>query len=378
MWKVPFNAPTKVGLEQSWLEGALRSRHWAGDGPYSVQCEEALVQMIGCEQALLTTSCTDALEMAALLLDIRAGDEVVCPAFGFVSAASAFALRGARIVFGDVRSDTLNIDDAQLESLITQQTKAVVVIHYAGVGCAMDAIGAVCARHGVKIVEDNAHGLCGRYKGRPLGSFGVVAAQSFHETKNFTCGEGGALIVNDAAYVGRAEIIREKGTDRRRFSRGEVDKYTWRDLGSSFLPSDLLASVLAAQLAMWEWVQERRKCVWHTYWESLCDWAGASGFRLPIVPPECEQAFHMFYMLSPSAAVREKFLDHMRMQGILAVSHYVPLNTSPFGLRVGGEAGMCPVSEEMSSRLVRLPFYTNMTESDVELVVGAATSFVEG
>jgi dTDP-4-amino-4,6-dideoxygalactose transaminase len=313
------------------------------------------------------------LEMAALLLDIHPGDEVIVPSYTFVSSINAFVLRGAVPVFADIRPDTLNLDETRLEALITPRTRAIVVVHYAGVGCEMDEILDIARRHGVPIVEDNAQGLFARYRGKPLGSFGALAAVSFHETKNVGCGEGGALLINDAQYVERAEIIQEKGTNRAQFFRGQVDKYTWVDVGSSFLPSDLLAAFLLAQLESRAQIQERRRVIWTRYEQELGDWAAQHGVRLPVVPPHCEQPFHMFYLLLPSLVARQAMIERLRSRGILSVFHYVPLHLSPMGRRFGGRPGACPVSEDLAERLLRLPFYTGLTEGDQADVIGAVT-----
>jgi dTDP-4-amino-4,6-dideoxygalactose transaminase len=326
-------------------------------------------------KALLTTSCTHALEMAGLLLDLKPGDEVIVPSFTFVSTANAFALRGARPVFADVRPDTLNLDERKLESLITERTRLIVPVHYAGVGCEMDAILDIARRRGVAVVEDNAHGLFGRYRGRPLGTFGAFSTLSFHETKNVSCGEGGALLINDAAYAERAEIIREKGTNRSRFFRGMVDKYTWVDIGSSYVMSDLLAAFLYGQLCMRERIQSRRRAIWDTYHRELAGWAGAQGVTRPHVPEHCEQAYHMYYLLMPSLDARTRFIQQLRQQGINAVFHYLPLHLSDMGRHYGGKPGDCPVTEDVSDRLVRLPFYSTMTEEEQATVLSAVRDF---
>ena len=313
--------------------------------------------------------------MAALLLECGPEDEVIVPSFTFVSTANAFALRGARLVFADIRPDTLNLDESRLESLITPRTKAIVVVHYAGISCEMDSILAIASRHGVRIVEDNAHGLFSRYKGTYTGKFGCLAAQSFHETKNFMCGEGGALIINDAELLERALVIREKGTNRSRFFRGEVDKYTWVDLGSSYLPSDLLAAFLYAQLEAREKIQEKRRRVWNRYYESLTDWAESNDVKLPVVPPECEQSYHMFYMLLPSVAHRESLILDLKAQSILSVFHYTPLHLSEAGKKFAARPSDCPVTEETSERLLRLPFYNDLSESEQDQVTAAVMSF---
>jgi dTDP-4-amino-4,6-dideoxygalactose transaminase len=334
-----------------------------------------LEQLLGVPRVLLTTSCTHALELAALLLDIQPGDEVICPAFTFVSTINAFVLRGARPVFVDVRPDTLNLDETQLEARITPRTRLILPVHYAGVGCEMDAILEIAERHGLPVVEDNAHGLFGKYRGHPLGAFGALAAQSFHETKNVTCGEGGALVINDPAFMERAEILREKGTDRSRFFRGQVDKYTWVDVGSSYLPSDLLAAFLYAQLEKWPEIQARRKHIWEFYFENLGAWAARSGARLPVVPPHCEQSYHLFYLLLPSLEYRQALIAHLKKNSILAVFHYLPLHLSQMGQRFGGRPGDCPVTESASDRLLRLPFYNSLSDADQCRVVEAIEAF---
>lgn len=373
--RVPFNRPTKTGGEQRYLDEAFASGHWSGDGPFTRRCHARLEAVHGAPKALLTTSCTHALEMAALLLDIAPGDEVIVPSFTFVSTINAFVLRGATPVFADIRPDTFNLDERRLEALIGPRTKAIVVVHYAGVGCEMDRIMAIAAAHGVPVVEDNAHGLGGAYRGRPLGTFGRLSTLSFHETKNITCGEGGALLLNDPSLVARAEVLREKGTDRSRFFRGEVDKYSWVGLGSSYLPSELLSAILLAQLEAAEEVQRARRRVWDTYAGALCEWASDAGARLPIVPDGCEQAYHMFHLLMPDETSRDELLAHMRQRGILAIFHYLPLHASEMGRRLGGRPGDCPVTEDVSRRLVRLPFYTNITPDEQDAVVDAVLQF---
>lgn len=372
---IPFNKPSLQGDELKHIAAAVRSGQVSGDGSYSQSCHALLQQSLGVVKALLTTSCTHALEMAALLLDIQQGDEVIIPDFTFVSTINAFVLRGARPVFADIRPDTLNLDETQLERLITPRTRAIVPVHYAGVGCEMDAILAIAQRHGIAVVEDNAHGLFGKHKGRYLGTFGCLATQSFHETKNFTCGEGGALLINDPQYIERAEIIREKGTNRSRFFRGQVDKYTWVDIGSSYLPSDILAAFLYAQLEAREQIQARRQAIWHYYCHNLQDWAGIHDVRLPIVPAHCEQPYHMFYLLLPSLEQRQQLMEHLKARGILSVFHYLPLHLSDMGRKFGGQPGDCPVTEDISDRLLRLPFYNDLTEAEQTQVIDAITCF---
>lgn len=372
---IPFNRPSFEGNEQAYIALAVAAGHISGDGLFTKKCQAYLERELGVAKALLTPSCTHALEMAALLLDIKPGDEVIVPSFTFVSTVNAFVLRGARPVFADVRPDTLNLDETRLLPLITPRTKAIVPVHYAGVGCEMDAILELAGRYRVAVVEDNAHGLFGKYRGRHLGTFGCLATQSFHETKNFTCGEGGALLINDPRYIERAEIIREKGTDRSRFFRGQVDKYTWIDLGSSYLPSDILAAFLYAQLEAREQIQAKRRRVWEYYHDHLESWAHAHAVRLPVVPAHCEQPYHMFYLLLPSLERRQAMMAHLRARGILGVFHYLPLHLSRMGRRFGGRPGDCPVTEDVSDRLLRLPFYNALTEADQARVVEAARAF---
>ena len=303
------------------------------------------------------------------------GDEVIVPSFTFVSTINAFVLRGARPIFCDIRPDTLNLDETKLEALITPRTKAIVLVHYAGVACEMNTIMKIANAHGVAIVEDNAHGLFAKYNGRWLGTFGLFATQSFHETKNITCGEGGALLVNDAAYIEQAEIIREKGTNRTRFFRGQVDKYTWVGVGSSYVMSDVLAAFLYGQLEEWKMVQAARQRIWETYNAGLADWAERNQVQLPTIPANCEQAYHMFYMLLPSLEARQAFIAHLRKNSIYAVFHYLPLNRSLMGERLGGKACSCPISESISDRLVRLPFYYTLEGPDQARVISNVQEF---
>jgi dTDP-4-amino-4,6-dideoxygalactose transaminase len=372
---IPFNRFSKAGTEFTYIQQAIDEMHVSGNGRFTKLCHALLEEVMGAPKVLLTTSCTHALEMAALLLDIQPGDEVIVPSFTFVSTVSAFVLRGAHPIFIDIRPDTLNLDERMLERLITPRTKAVVPVHYAGVGCEMDAILEIASRHGVPVVEDNAHGLMGRYKGKNLGTFGCLATQSFHETKNFTCGEGGALVINDARYADQAEIIRDKGTNRRRFLRGEVDKYTWVGLGSSYLPSDILAAILYAQLESRETIQARRRRIWERYNMRLRDWSGSYGVGMPVVPPHCQQSYHMFYLLLPSEDSRTRLIQHLKARNILSVFHYLPLHLSEMGLQFGGQAHACPVTEDVSGRLLRLPFYNGLSEAEHGRVIRAVQEF---
>jgi dTDP-4-amino-4,6-dideoxygalactose transaminase len=372
---IPFNRACLTGREFDYMQQAIDMMHISGDGPFTKKCSALLEQALGVPKVLLTTSCTHALEMVALLLNIQPGDEVIVPSFTFVTTANAFVLRGAKPVFIDVRPDTLNLDETKLEQLITPHTKAIVVVHYAGVGCEMDDIQDIAERHSVAIVEDNAHGLFGKYKGRHLGTFGCLASQSFHETKNFTCGEGGALLINDPQYIDRAEIIREKGTNRSRFFRGQVDKYTWVDLGSSYIPSDILAAFLYAQLEARDQIQADRRRVWEYYYDNLHDWAEANDIRLPIVPDHCEQPYHLFYLLLPSLQQRQDFIAHLKAREVLSVFHYLPLHLSEMGQRLGGKSADCTVTEDVSDRLVRLPLYNSLAQDDQRRAVSQIKEF---
>jgi dTDP-4-amino-4,6-dideoxygalactose transaminase len=375
MIRIPFNRPFTTGKEIEYIRAAIATPKFSGDGSYSAQCHRLLEQSLGVQKALLTTSCTHALEMAALLSNIGLGDEVIVPAFTFPSTANAFVLRGARPVLVDIRADTLNIDQNQIEQRITARTRAIFVVHYAGVGCEMDTIMTIACRHNIIVVEDNAHGLYGRYRGRYLGTLGQLATLSFHETKNFSCGEGGALLINDAQFNQRAEILREKGTDRSRFFRGEVDKYNWIDVGSSYLPSDLLAAFLLAQLENRDQIQSMRRALWENYARELAAWAETNGARLPIIPSDCEQSYHMFYVIMPSFESRQALISHLAGLGILAVFHYLPLHLSPMGVRFGGCEGDCPITEDLADRLLRVPFFTGMSSSEQTQVIDAVCAF---
>jgi len=368
-YRIPFNRATPMGNESMYIAQAVVNSHLSGDGPFTMRCHALLESVLGVRKVLLTTSCTHALEMAALLLDIQRGDEVIVPSFTFVSTVNAFVLHGVRPVFIDIRPDTLNLDEGLLEGLITPRTRAVVPVHYAGVGCEMDAILEIAQRRGIAVVEDNAHGLFGKYKGENLGTFGCLATQSFHETKNVTCGEGGALLINDVRMMERAEIMREKGTNRSRFFRGQVDKYTWVDIGSSYLPSDILAAFLCAQLEARQEIQARRRRIWEYYDMCLADWAQEHNVRLPVVPPHCEQPYHMYYLLLPSLEQRQALIAHLKRRSILAVFHYLPLHLSDMGREFGGKEGDCPVTEDLSDRLLRLPFYNDLTREDQDRVI---------
>jgi dTDP-4-amino-4,6-dideoxygalactose transaminase len=370
-----FNRPAVTGREQAYIAEALASGHLSGDGAFTARCREALEAITGAARVLLTTSCTHALEMAVLLAGVGPGDEVICPPFTFVSSVNAFVLRGAVPRFVDIRSDTLNLDERLVEAAITPRTRALLPVHYAGVGCELDVLADIARRHGLALIEDNAHGLFGRTRGRLLGSVGATSTLSFHETKNLTCGEGGALVINDPALVDRAEVLREKGTNRSRFYRGQVDKYTWVDVGSSYLPSEILAAYLWAQIEARDAIQERRHAIWRRYDTELAGWAARMAVGTPIVPPHCEHPAHLYYLRLPSLEARQGLIAHLRARQILAVFHYLPLHLSDQGVQFGGRAGQFPITEAVADRLVRLPLHYHLSEADQDRVVEAVTSF---
>lgn len=368
-YDIPFNRVHITGHEFAYMAQAVASRNISGDGFFTEQVSRWLEKYLGCPKVLLTTSCTHALELAALLLDLQPGDEVIMPSFTFVSTANAFALRGAIPVFVDIRPDTLNLDEALLPERITSRTRAIVPVHYAGVACNMQAILSLAEKHGIPVIEDNAHGLFGAFEGKPLGSFGQMAALSFHETKNITCGEGGALVLNHAAWIEKAEIIREKGTNRSAHFRGEAACYTWKAIGSSYLPSELLAAFLYAQIENARTIQRRREWIWRYYYTHLEDWAACRGVRLPWIPESCTPAWHLFYLLMPSQQQRDGLIAHLEKGGIKAVFHYLPLHNSEKGRTYALQPNLCPVTEDCSRRLVRLPFYTDLTVVQLDRVI---------
>ena len=373
---IPFNRPSFEGNELEYLAQAVANGHTAGNGPFTERAEALLEAIHGGGTALLTTSCTHALEMAARLLNLKPGDEIIVPAYTFVSTASAFAWNGAKPVFADVRPDTLNIAPESAERLINERTRAICIVHYAGVGAEPDVFTDMARRHGISLIEDNAHGLGARYGDQPLGTFGGMSTLSFHETKNITCGEGGALIINDPALVERAEILREKGTDRSRFLRGQVDKYTWVDLGSSWVISDLLAGVLVGQLERFDEIRKARLRLWNTYQDQLADWAAENGVRLPTVPQQCHHTGHMYYLTLADQIERDRFIDHLRERGVYAVFHYQSLDTSPMGRQLGGTRNeVCAIAELASKTLVRLPLFASMSHEEQQSVIDATTSF---
>ena len=373
--KIPFNKPAAVGAELANIADALARGHLSGDGFYTKQCHRWLEQRLGAKRALLTHSCTGALEMSAML-SVAAGDEVVMPSYTFVSTANAFALRGAVPVFVDVRADTINIDERLIEAAITPRTKAIAVVHYAGVACEMDAILAIAAKHNLMVVEDAAQALLATYKGRNLGTLGQLGCISFHETKNLISGEGGALLINDAQLIERAEIVREKGTNRSRFLRGEVDKYTWVELGSSFLPSELVAAFLAAQLEHAESVIARRRAIWARYHAGLASVAAAGALELPRASyADREPNAHIFHVMTDSLETRLALAAHLKARDMLSVSHYVPLHSSPGGLRWGRAAGSFEVTDRVAERLLRLPIYYGIGDAEVDAVIDAVKGF---
>lgn len=373
--KIPFNKPFIIENEFRYMRDAIAGGILRGDGPYTQRCHRLMEQKFGCRKALLVHSGTAALEMAALLLDIKPGDEVIMPSYTFVSTANAFVIRGGVPVFVDIRQDTLNIDEKLIENAITPKTKAICCVHYAGVACEMDTIMDIARRHGLYVVEDAAQGVGSAYKGRPLGTIGHLGCFSFHETKNVICGEGGALIVNDEAFVGRAEILREKGTNRSQFFRGEVDKYTWVDIGSSYLPSDMVAAFLYSQLENMDRINAHRLALWNEYDAFFRLYDGR--IRLPIVPPECRHNAHMYYLLLPTLEQRSAFIAHMKARGINPVFHYVPLHSSPAGRRFGHTPMPMPVTDRIGDTLVRLPLFYGLDEAQMDEIRDCAAAFFE-
>jgi dTDP-4-amino-4,6-dideoxygalactose transaminase len=374
---IPFNRPYATGKEIAYQAEALGNFHLSGDGPFTKRCHQWLEQRTGSAKALLTHSCTSALDIAALLLDLEPGDEVIMPSFTFVSTANAFVLRGAVPVFVDIREDTLNLDEKLIEAAITPRTRAIAPIHYAGVACEMDAMLMVAQRHRLALVEDAAQGIMAAYKGRPLGAIGDLGSLSFHETKNIISGEGGALLIRDPAMVSRAEIIREKGTDRERFFRGEVDKYTWQDLGSSFLPSDLIAAFLWAQLEEAERITRERLAIWNRYHAMLEPLERQGLLRRPIIPADCQHNGHIYHLLLPLGTDRQRVLRELKQQGVHSVFHYVPLHSSPAGQRFGRAQGDLALTTSLSERLIRLPMWFGLTEAQQQRVSDALCAILK-
>jgi len=372
---IPFNRPYLTGREREYLEEALQSRQLAGDGPFARRCQALMQQRFGTASAQLTTSCTSALETAALLCDLAAGDEIIMPSYTFVSTANAFWLRQAKVKFVDIRRDTLNIDETQIEAAIGARTRAIVPVHYAGVGCEMDAIMGLASKHGLVVVEDAAQGVNATYQGRFLGTIGDMGCYSFHESKNFVAGEAGAFLTNDPDLARRAEIVREKGTNRSQFFRGEVDKYTWMDIGSSYIASDLLAAVLLAQLEAMEEITALRRRVYDRYSTGLAPLVDAGAIGVQSIPQHCASNFHMFYILVEDLQTRTRLIEHLKHDGIHAVFHYVPLHTSPVGESMGYRAGMLPVTEYCADRIVRLPLYAGLRDDEADRITESVRRF---
>lgn len=368
---IPFNKPSFVGNELRYIQESMESGHLSGDGPFTKKCHDWLDQYLGgSNQSLLTSSCTDALEMCAQLLEHDPGDEVIIPSFTFVSTANAFYSHGFKPIFCDIRPDTLNIDENRIMECITKKTRAIVVVHYGGNSCEMEAIQRICREYSIALIEDNAHGFFGSYRGKKLGTFGHYSTLSFHETKNMTCGEGGALVVNSGGNFRRAEIIRQKGTNRNQFFRGEVDKYTWVDLGSSYLPSDLQAAFLFAQLEQSEKIQQRRETLWRRYHSELKTWAAQNGILLPQLTQDSESSYHLYHCVLPTLDARTRLIRYLRDQGILSVFHYQPLHLAPLIQEVfPKEVFDCPVSEQVSNRLTRLPLYYSLTDQEQGIII---------
>jgi dTDP-4-amino-4,6-dideoxygalactose transaminase len=372
---IPFNKPVIVGTEEKYLQEALAQRKFSGDGEFTKRCHEWFEQQFNCKKALLTTSCTHALEMAAILAGIQEGDEVIMPSFTFVSTANAFVLRGAKIVFVDVRPDTMNINEELIEAAITEKTKAIVPVHYAGVACEMDTIMNIAEQYNLLVIEDAAQGMMSTYKGKALGTIGHIGCYSFHETKNYNCGEGGAIILNHEKFVERAEIIREKGTNRSRFFRGQVDKYTWVDIGSSYLPSELNAAFLYAQLEKANEINSNRLRSWNLYHEKLNELAQRGLIELPFVPAQCEHNAHMFYIKVRDLAQRTALIEYLKRNGIISVFHYIPLHGTEAGRNFGRFSGKDEYTTEESERLLRLPMYYGLTEEEIQKVIDTISLF---
>ena len=375
--KIPFNRPYLTGRETGHICESVKSGNIVGDGEYTRKCEQFLEETFSAKRVLLTNSCTDALEMASLLIGLEPGDEVIVPSYTFVSTVNAFILRGAKPVFVDIREDTLNMDETKIEEKITDRTRAIFPVHYASVACEMDSIMDIARRHDLSVVEDAAQGVNARYKGGYLGTIGDLGTYSFHGTKNYTCGEGGAIVINNVDLIERAEIVREKGTNRSKFLRGEIDKYTWVDIGSSYLLSDVLAAFLYAQLEELESIKKKRKAVFDFYHQNLRDLEEEGRLRLPVVPDNCEINYHLFYILLPSESKRDSLMQDLKNRGIQAVFHYVPLHTSPMGGKFGYGPGDLPITESASGRLLRLPFYRDIKREAQEFIIAAIKEFAE-
>lgn len=375
MARLLFSVPYVTGSESTYVAEALASDHWQGDGPFTKRAVGLLQKVTGARGVVLTTSCTHALELAAVLIGLKPGDEVICPTFTFSSTATAIVSRGAVPVFVDIDPRTLNIDPAAAEAAITARTTAMFILHYGGVAADIDRLMAIADAHGLAVVEDNAHGLGASFRGRHLGTFGTLGTQSFHDTKNVAMGEGGALLVQDPALLTRAEIVRDKGTNRARFWRGEIDKYTWVDEGSSYLPSDILAAVLCAQLEGFDDIQTRRMHVWDRYSAELADWASSADVDLMWIPPECSHPAHLYFMIMPAPADQQGLIRHLRELDIVATFHYQPLDQAPAGQTFGRTPSPCDVAYDRASRLVRLPIHANMTDVEIDRVIEGVTTY---
>lgn len=367
--KIPFNKPFIIGKELYYISQSVLSGHTAGDGMFTKKCNQLMEERFAARKILLTHSCTAALEMAALLCNIKPDDEIILPSYTFVSTANAFYLRGAKLIFADIRSDTLNMDESGLEKLITPRTKVILPVHYAGVACEMNTIMGIAKEHGLIVIEDAAQGVNSKYKKKYLGTIGHIGSYSFHETKNFICGEGGAIVLNDEKFIERAEIIREKGTNRSKFFRGEVDKYTWVDVGSSYLPSDILAAFLYAQLENIDSINQKRKKIYSRYEELLTPLSDRGLITLPFIPEDCESNSHLLYILLKDEQTRNDLMDFLKTNGVFAVFHYVPLHLSPVGASMGYNKGDLPITESISERLLRLPFYFELHEKDQDRII---------
>ena len=373
--KIAFNIASTVGNELRHVQKAINRKHISASGVYTKKCNKIFEEKFSLIKSILATSCTHALEASAILLDIKPGDEIILPSYTFVSTANAFVLKGAKPVFVDIRKDTLNIDENLLQPLITKRTKAIIPVHYAGVGCEMDLIIDIAKRNNIIIVEDNAHGLFGKYKGKYLGTFGTFSTQSFHETKNITCGEGGALFINDKNYLEKAEIIFDKGTNRQSFLKGEINKYSWVDFGSSYRLSDLLAAFLYGQIENFEKIQVKRKKIWHRYYFMLKNWATRTNVRLPTIPLHCESSYHMFYLIMPSKNSRDRLIDHLDKGEINSVFHYTPLHKSKVSKKFGWDNSKCPITIETSRRIIRLPIYYSLKMKKIEHIINKIKDF---
>jgi len=374
---IPFNRPYLSGKELYYIAQSVLGGHTSGDGPFTKKCQKLFEDVFSARKVLLTTSCTSALEMAAMLCEFQSGDEVIFPSYTFVSTVNAFVLRGVKPVFVDIRADTKNMDESLIEQAITERTKAIVPVHYAGIACEMDAIIKIAQKHGLFVIEDAAQGVNARYKGQFLGTLGDFGVYSFHETKNYICGEGGALVINNIEFSERAEILREKGTNRSQFFRGQVDKYTWVDIGSSYVPSDLLAAFLYGQLEHMEDINRQRKFIYELYYEALTPLFDKGLIGLPVIPAYCESNYHMFYILLRDVQQRTDLIAHLKQNNIQAVFHYVPLHSSPMGEHFGYRSGMFPVTENVSDRLLRLPFYYELSMEDIGTITKRIIHFID-